>query len=338
MNTGNAEQTDRGHGLPKRDAYFIVLPGVMALDVTGPAEALQLAGQFTLHYIGPVPQVTSSTGLVLGGIEPLPDALPPGAILLVPGVNDSRTGFDTPEAQRVETWLRAQRTALEQGDRLLVGVCSGTLLAARAGLLDGYQCTTHHDVIARLRAQAPAAQVRENRIFIEDRQVLTSAGITAGIDVALHIIARVQGPQAATEVARDMVVYFRRSGDDPQLSPWLRYRNHLHPALHRAQNALIATPEARWQVEEVAARAHVSERHLARLFREHLGISVRDYHEQLRLAVARQHLQEGSGVEQAALAAGFTSARQLRRAQARWEVSSPAAAHPGGAPRCPAAG
>ena len=268
MTLNQAERTVQ-HSIPaQRDAYFIVLPGVMALDVTGPAEALQLAGQFALRYIGPAPQVTSSTGLVLGGICPLPDVLPPGAILIVPGVKDSRTGFDTPEAQRVEAWLRAQRPALEQGDLLLVGVCSGTLLAARAGLLDGYQCTTHHDVIARLRAQAPAAQVRENRIFIEDRQVLTSAGITAGIDVALHLIARVQGPQAATEVARDMVVYFRRSGDDPQLSPWLRYRNHLHPALHRAQNALIAAPEARWQVEEVAARAHVSERHLTRLFRE----------------------------------------------------------------------
>ena len=115
-----------------------------------------------------------------------------------------------------------------------------------------------------------------------------------------------------------MVVWFRRSGDDPQLSPWLRYRNHLHPAIHRAQDALLQQPEAGWTLPQLAARAHVSERHLARLFRQHLGISVRDYHEQLRLAIARQRLQQGEGAERAAQAAGFSSSRQLRRAHQRW--------------------
>ncbi|QCR34620.1 GlxA family transcriptional regulator [Nissabacter sp. SGAir0207] len=304
-----------------RPVCFVTLPGVMALDLTGPAEALQLAGGFDLRYIGPEPQVTSSTGLVLGAIAPLPESIPAGAILVLPGVSDSQVWFDTPVAQAVAAWLRPLRETIEQGALTLVCICSGSLLAARAGLLEGYQCTTHHEVIARLRAQAPTAQVLENRIFVEDRQIITSAGITAGIDVALHLIAHEQGPLAATRVAHEMVVYFRRSGDDPQLSPWLRYRNHLHPALHRAQNALLAAPENCWPVEAVAACAHVSTRHLRRLFREHLGISVRDYHEQLRLAVARQRLQAGYGVENAALAAGFSSARQLRRAQVRWPTS-----------------
>jgi len=148
--------------------------------------------------------------------------------------------------------------------------------------------------------------------------VLTSAGISAGIDLALHLIATHLGAQAALDVAREMVVYFRRGGDDPQLSPWLRYRNHLHPAVHRAQNLMAAEPESAWQVEDVAAKAHISGRHLTRLFRQHLGISVRDYHEQLRIAVAQQRLQQGAGIEKAALAAGFSSARQFRRAQERW--------------------
>ncbi|HBT53651.1 MAG TPA: AraC family transcriptional regulator, partial [Erwinia persicina] len=118
----------------------------------------------------------------------------------------------------------------------------------------------------------------------------------------------------------EMVVYFRRSGEDPQLSPWLRYRNHIHPAIHRAQDLLTLQPEQEWPLEEIAARVHVSARHLTRLFRQHLGISVRDYHEQLRLTIAQQRLQQGEGNERAALSAGFSSSRQLRRALQRWET------------------
>lgn len=302
----------------QRNVYFVTLPGVMSLDLTGPAEALRIAGQFDLHYIGPLPEVIMSTGLTVSHLQPLPETLPEGSILIMPGVAHSADNFATPAAQTACDWLRLQKSAIEQGRLTLVCICAGSLLAGEAGLLDGYQCTTHHDVIARLRQQVPAAQVKDNRIFVEDRFVLTSAGISAGIDLALHLIATHLGPQAALDVAREMVVYFRRGGDDPQLSPWLRYRNHLHPAVHRAQNLMAAEPESPWQVEDVAARSHISGRHLTRLFRQHLGISVRDYHEQLRIAVAQQRIQQGAGIEKAALAAGFSSGRQFRRAQERW--------------------
>uniref|UniRef100_UPI0035C75C54 GlxA family transcriptional regulator n=1 Tax=Serratia quinivorans TaxID=137545 RepID=UPI0035C75C54 len=300
--------------------YFLMLPQVLSLDVSGPAETLRLAGQFGLHYISPVPQVTCSVGMTLSQLQPLPDRLEDGAILVVPGVSDSLHFFANGPAEQARRWLAALQPDLQQQRITLVCVCSGALLAAQAGLLDGYQCTTHHDVIERMRQQAPAAQVKENRIFVEDRSVYTSAGITAGIDLALHLINRQCGASRAMEIAREMVVYFRRSGDDPQLSPWLRYRNHLHPAVHRAQDVMAAEPEAEWSVPQVAEKAHVSSRHLARLFRSHVGISVREYHEQLRLAVAQQRLQQGYGLEKAALAAGFSSGRQLRRAQQRGSI------------------
>jgi transcriptional regulator GlxA family with amidase domain len=303
----------------QRNVYFVTLPGVMSLDLTGPAEALRLAGQFQLHYIGPQPEVLMSTGLTVSHLQPLPESLPQGSILIMPGVTESVENFSSPVAQTACDWLRQQKSAIEKGRVTLVCICSGSLLAGKAGLLDGYQCTTHHDVIDRLRQQVPTAQVKDNRIFVEDRFVLTSAGISAGIDLALHLIATHLGPQAALDVAREMVVYFRRGGDDPQLSPWLRHRNHLHPAVHRAQNLMAAEPESPWQVEDVAAKAHISSRHLTRLFRQHLGISVRDYHEQLRIAIAQQRIQQGAGIEKAALAAGFSSGRQFRRAQERWE-------------------
>jgi transcriptional regulator GlxA family with amidase domain len=307
------------------DVWFVMLPGVLSLDMTGPAETFVLAGDaFRLHYIGPDAQVPTSIGMTMGNIQPLPDTLPPGSLLVLPGVCDSNHFFSTPQAELVRRWLTRQQPLLHSGKITLMCVCSGSLLAAKAGLLHGVQCTTHHDVISRLRAAAPGAMVKENRIFIEDKGIWTSAGITSGIDLALHLINRLYGPEKAMTVAREMVVWFRRSGDDPQLSPWLRYRNHLHPAIHRAQDALTAAPQRAWPLADIANQAHVTPRHLTRLFKQHLGVSVRDYLEQLRLALAEQRLLQGSGVEQAAQSAGFTSARQLHRARQRALAHQPA--------------
>ncbi|MDI6936062.1 AraC family transcriptional regulator, partial [Serratia sp. Se-PFBMAAmG] len=224
--------------------YFLVLPGVMALDLTGPAETLQLAdGFFALHYIGPQASVRCSTGMTIADIAPLPEQLPDNSLLVVPGVYDSKVWFDTAPAAAARAWLRSQQSAIQSKRITLVCICSGALLSAQAGLLNGVQCTTHHDVLPRLKAAAPEALVKDNRVFVEDHGIWTSAGITAGIDLALHMINRLCGAPQALKVAREMVVWFRRSGDDPQLSPWLRYRNHLHPAIHRAQDVMIAHPE-----------------------------------------------------------------------------------------------
>lgn len=301
--------------------WFLMVPGIVSLDVTGPAETLKLAaGAFSLRYIGPEESIMTSTEMTVSRIEPMPDRLPAGSLLIVPGVEDSSRGFDTPQGVAARNWLMRQQPDIHDRKISLVCVCSGTILAAKAGLLSGVQCTSHHEVIARLKNADPTAIVKENRIFVEDRGIWTSAGITAGIDLSLHLIHQLCGSQTALNVAREMVVYFRRSGEDPQLSPWLRYRNHMHPAIHRTQDLLVVQPEREWQLEEIAGKVHISPRHLTRLFRQHLGISVRDYHEQLRIAIARQRLQQGEGAEKAALSAGFSSSRQLRRALQRWEA------------------
>lgn len=300
-----------------RQVYFLLLPGVLTLDVTGPAETLRLAGRFDLHYISPETDIISSIGLTLSHLQPLPPTLPPESILVVPGVYDSSRYFSTPQADVARQWLMQLKPMLQDQTITLVCICSGALLAAQATLLDGYQCTTHHDVIEGLSRQAPRALIKANRIFVEDRGVYTSAGITTGIDLSLHLISRFLDPQQSLRVAREMVIYFRRSGNDEQLSPWLQHRNHLHPVIHRAQDILSAEPEAALSLTQLADKVHVSSRHLTRLFRAHLGISVREYHEQLRVAVAQQRLQQGLKLEKAALMAGFSSGRQLRRAQLR---------------------
>jgi len=141
----------------------------------------------------------------------------------------------------------------------------------------------------------------------------------------LPLIARHAGPAVALAVAREMVVYLRREGNDAQLSPWLANRNHLHPAVHRAQDLIAQDPQRHWPVSELAERVHVSPRHLARLFAQHAGLSIIDYQHRLRVALARERLERGESVECAAQQAGFGSARSLRRVWQKFEHLSPGA-------------
>ncbi|OHX14670.1 GlxA family transcriptional regulator [Chromobacterium sphagni] len=297
------------------DIYFVLSPSLLLLDLAGPADAFRLAGQlgadFRLHYLGATAEVGTSLGLPLGGLEPLPEILPDGAVVVATGAAHSAQAYATPEARRIVSWLAARRHL--PGLRW-VGICSGSLLLAEAGLFDGKSCTTHHTLLERLRDLAPAARVQENRVFVQDGACYSSAGITAGIDLALHLIGELAEPAIAREVARHMVVYFRRSPQDPELSPWLAWRNHLHPALHRAQDLICADPVRDWPLPALADLVHVSARHLSRLFREHAGITAHDYHRALRLALADQWRAAGLGKEKAALSAGFSSARQMSRA------------------------
>jgi len=316
---------------------FLVLPETLLLDLVGPAEAFRLANQqlqargrppaFALRYISAQPEATTSIGLQLAQLEPLPDSVPPGAWIVLlgrPGLKES-----LPTLQR-NGWLGARHwltsvvapalarvpPAGAPPHRLLT-VCVGTLLAADAGLLGRRQVTTHHehlDVLARL---APQAQVCANRVFVVDGPVWSSAGITAGIDLALHCIGDVCGDAVAAAVAETMVVFQRRGADDPQRSPMLDGRNHLHPAVHRVQNAVCAHPGRAWDVPALAEVAHVTPRHLARLFKDHAGVSPRDYVERIRSGLAEQAIARGLPTSQAVEMAGFGTDRQFRRARAR---------------------
>jgi len=203
-------------------------------------------------------------------------------------------------------------------------VCAGSVIAAKAGLLRGLECTTHHDHIEELARVEPTAVVHANRIFVEDGRVLTSAGVTAGLDLSLYVIGQQLGNQVAASVARTLVVYMRRAGNDPQLSPWLMHRNHIHPALHRVQDAINREPTAEWSSSRLADVACMSSRNLARLFAEHASCSPLDYVQRMRVAVARELLANSKlDLERVAERAGFSSAHQLRRVWRRWEAQAP---------------
>lgn len=316
--------------------WVVVPPRCLLLDLAGPTEVLRRANleqqqwRFELRYVAARRRLPSSSGLQLAALEPLPAQLPDDAVVLVSGSVDTvqfaaatpRREDDADEA-RIVDWLRATVGPTHQ----LLSICSGALLAARAGLLDGRACTTHFSCLDALRALAPRARVCDNRLFVEDGRCWTSAGVTAGVDLLLHWLAQLAGPACAAAVARQLVIYLRRSGSDPQLSPWLAGRNHIHPAVHRAQDAIAAAPQRDWNLALLARHANTSPRHLSRLFNDHAGMSVPDYVNRLRVSLARELLQGTTlDMERVAERSGFASARQLRRAWSRNEPAPPQSA------------
>src|SRR5450432_4416615 len=313
--------------LTRQIPVFVALPPrLLLLDIAGPLEVLRQANRvqelvrFDVRYVGPNPELLTSIGITLASIEPLPNELPPDAWVVLagdvenvmqsgggPGPGKSRE--DESDEEAIVAWLKQ---TIRPGHRL-ISICTGALIAARAGLLDGHACTTHHLSCAELAAIAPKAKVLENRLYIEDGERYSSAGITAGIDLMLHLVHQCTNQSCAIAVARYLVVYLRRSGSDPQLSPWLEGRNHIHPAVHRVQDAMTANPTKPWTLAALAKIAGASPRHLSRLFNEHVGMNTADYRNRLRVALARELIGHTRlDMERVAERVGFASTRQFR--------------------------
>ena len=310
------------------DVLFLLLPNSLILDWAGPAEALRIANAamvqqggpapFRLRFVGPRPQTISSVGATIAGLEPLPSSFAGPSWVVLLGQPGDYLRVDNSISQEALHWLA--RLQPQTGELELLTICAGAVLAAHAGLLQGRRATTHHQHLEELQTTAPDCHVVGNRVFVEDGPVFSSAGVTTGIDLILHRISTVCGPAIAAQVAQSLVLAQRRGPQDPELSPFLAHRNHLHPAVHRVQDAISQTPTHAWDLDAMAAVAHTSPRHLARLFAEHAQIAPLAYLRQIRLAVAQSALNSGHSVTQAADMAGFGSDTQLRRAWKQFQL------------------
>ena len=322
------------------DVYFVLPSGSLILDWAGPAEAFRMANleladrgagsdggnggtlapvrgaAFKLHFIAPQPTAPSSVGALIAGLAPLPPHIDAPAWVVVVGKAGELRHREPRQAgaedRAVVHWLARIRPG--RGGLRLVTVCSGALLAAAAGLLDGHRVTTHHLDLALLQQQAPHASVVPDRVFVHDGDVWSSAGVTAGIDLALHLVSEHCGAVVAARVAQRMAVALRRGPDDPQLSPFLAHRQHLNARLHRVQDAVSHAPREAWDATRMAHVASTTPRTLTRLFALHAGTTPLSYVRGIRVALARTALDAGSTVAGAAEAAGFSSDLQLRRA------------------------
>ncbi|SEL91105.1 Transcriptional regulator GlxA family, contains an amidase domain and an AraC-type DNA-binding HTH domain [Roseateles sp. YR242] len=311
-----------------KHVYFLVMPAAHMLDLAGPLQIINSLPELGLaevriRCISPAASVESFQPVTLTNLQPLPATLPAGAVVFVIGSKLSPALMRSEAWRRAVRWLQAQSSG-RQDALTLCGVCTGTFLLADAGLLDGRLCTTHHAHIPRLRSACPATTVLENRVFVQDGALLTSAGVASGIDLALHLVCEAFGEDAALQVARDNVVHFRRFGADPELSAATRYRAHGNQRIHAVQDAIATQLRAPITLESLADEAGLSARHLTRLFQAETGISIKQFQIALRLDRARK-LMTGSrwSLETIAAECGFGSVQALRANWNRHEDQPP---------------
>ncbi|WIM95053.1 DJ-1/PfpI family protein [Actinoplanes oblitus] len=287
---------------------FLLTPQVHLLDLAGPAQVFSTAPGYTLRYVAESASVPSWQGVVLRAEVDWP-ALSPDDLVVVPGW---RTGYGFFSAGTLR-----EIAGHHASGGTVASVCSGADALGRAGLLDGRRCTTHHDLQDSLARSHPRATVVRDVLYVCDDRVITSAGIASGIDLALHLVAQRHGPAVAAGVAREMVVYARRNGDEQQASAMLRHRGHLSDVVHRVQDRIDAAFAEPLPLAELASGAGVSERTLTRLFTAATGRTPLRYQQLLRLERAEYLIGHGATVEAAARAVGFGDARMLRRLRSR---------------------
>ncbi|WBP90259.1 GlxA family transcriptional regulator [Kitasatospora cathayae] len=295
---------------------FLLVPQLQLLDLAGPAQVFSTAADLGLGYeIGYVAEqedVTTAQGLPLRAATEWPP-LSAGDLVVVPGWRESTVRGDGGPSPAALERLAAHHAA----GGTVASICTGAAALGRAGLLDGRRCTTHHDAQDELAARHPGAYVVRDVLYVVDGRVVTSAGIASGIDLALHLVAGRHGPAVAARIAREMVVYARRNGDEQQTSAMLRHRAHLVDAVHHVQDLIDARFTTRLRLSELAAASGVSERTLTRHFTEATGLTPLRYQQELRLERAEHLISHGATAEAAARAVGFQDARMLRRLRAR---------------------
>lgn len=306
MNGTAANTTQRRIG-------FVAFEDVEALDVTGPWEVLHTAGL----YAGDLPRllcvtadgddVRSSSGLsfradaAIGEVDSLDTLIVAGGTGVRAAAQDERllAGIE-------RLAVTAQRTA---------SVCSGAFLLAEAGLLDGCRATTHWAHAAALAERFPAVDVDPDPIFIREGSLLTSAGVTAGMDMALALAEEDHGAEVALQTARMLVVYARRPGGQSQFSVQLERGSAEDAPLRDLQAWIAEHPDEDLSVGTLAVHLHLSERQFSRVFARELGTTPADYVERVRVEQARGLLEtDGGSLEAVAARCGFPSAEVMRRA------------------------
>lgn len=304
--------------MAERRVVVLIYPGFQALDAVGPLEVLAGANElcrregkpepYRVELVAPEagPQPCESGYAVLAS-KAYPDVR--GAIdtLIVAGGNGSRT---VRHDAKLQAWLR--RTAKRV--RRLCSVCSGALVLAEAGLLDGKRATTHWARLAQLERRHPRVRVERDPIFVRDGSVYTSAGVTAGIDLTLALVADDCGAEVARTVARWLVVFLQRPGGQAQFSAHLSTAAPSDRAFHELQAYIADHPERDLSVPALAAHMGMSERNFARRFREQLGLSPAQYVLRARVESARIRLEKGKeSIDAVAARCGFGTEETMRR-------------------------
>ncbi|MCC7298134.1 MAG: DJ-1/PfpI family protein [Bacteroidia bacterium] len=295
---------------------FLILPQIHILDLAGPDQAIHEAidykADFEIEYCGLNETVITSSGLPFGTVKHFSETkLSKGDYLMIPGAAYSYlTSSEFLQRKGLFEWIRE----LHQNGTNICSICMGAFVMAESGLLNNKKCTTHFKKTRELQERYPKIKVQENILYTDEDNLYTSAGIAAGIDLTLHIIEKLKGSYFVHLVARELVVYNRRKGNDVQESEFLKFRNHIHSGIHRVQDFIIDHIQNKHPLRELADIANMSERNLTRIFKKETGITIIEYITKIRRTLANELIKNPdlSKIE-VANKVGLLSERQLMR-------------------------
>lgn len=319
-----------------RQIVILAFDGSQPLDVVGPADVFSEANDAVRQRAGRPgaagsPYQVTIAGLKVGtvrsegGLGIVTDAAL-ARVLRAARAGRRGASVDTfivaggAGARRAARDPRVARSVRELAGRTrrVASVCTGTFVLAAAGLLDGRRATTHWAFCQQLAAAYPAVRVERDPIYVRDRSIWTSAGVTAGIDLALAMVEEDLGPEVANVVARSLVVFIRRAGGQSQFSPQLAAQTAERAPIRALQGFIAERPDGDLSVPALARRAGMSERNFARVFSAETGTPPATYVEHVRVDTARRLLETSRrSIDQVASSAGFGTPEALRRAFAR---------------------
>lgn len=297
-----------------RRVMFVLWNGVRMLDVAGPLEVFGVADPTSTLYrietasvggraVTTVRGPNLSVDLALEDV----DADDVDTVVVAGGLAYVEAATDVQ--------LVAEVRRLAEGARRVTSVCTGAFVLAAAGLLDGRRATTHWARCDELAGTYPEVIVDEDAIFVREGRVSTSAGVTAGIDLALALVEEDQGIEVARRVAKALVVFMQRPGGQSQFSVRAQVANARHQSIRRVLDAVGGDPTGNHSATTMAEMASMSVRHFTRLFTEEVGVSPAQYVEQVRVEAAKALLELGDdGLDLIASRAGFRSSETMRRA------------------------
>lgn len=295
---------------------FIIPPTVELLDLAGPVQVFteakfngfEVQTEFYIYQESPV----STCGLGFGKLPNFTKAkLKEGDFVFIPGMDQNYIrSLSFRSARKFFTWLK------ECQDRMITvcSVCNGAFALAEAGLLNDIECTTHWRRVKELQLQFPKAKVLADVLYVKNSYLCTSAGISAGVDLALSILEDLAGAHFTHKVARGLVVYYRRNGKRKQESTYLDFRNHIQVKVHEVQDYLVDNIKSDTSISELGSMVGMSSRNLTRVFKEATGITVNEYITKIRLEIAKNLLKNSKNT-MAVIASkcGFKTERQLQR-------------------------
>lgn len=295
---------------------LFILPDTNVLDLGSIAQVFNEAEQMGLKIntviCGETAEISTRLGISINHVTSYKELnLLPTDFLFIMS-SDHRYMF-TKHFNPSKELLHWLKTTHENGTKIC-SVCTGAFLLGKAGLLDNIKCTTHWKRTRHLQQSFPEANVQENILFIEDNNIVTSAGSASGIDLALHIISTIKDDYLGHKIARELVVFNRRDGLHPQESFFLQYRNHYHVGIHKVQDYIHRNIGKRLHLCELADVANMSERNFCRIFKKETSLTVFDYITKLRQENISELLKNPDlSKKQIANKVGLESERQVNR-------------------------